>query len=143
MKRLFLFAITVFTISCSNNPKDFIPYLEGYWEIDEATLPDGTKKIYNYNDTVDYIQISNSLTGFRKKLKPNINGTFQTSSDVEHLKLKIENDSLNIYYSTPYAQWKETVLSASENELLVINKAKVRYLYKRYQPLKSNHDQTP
>ena len=143
MKRLSLLVFTVLTLSCSNNPKDFIPYVEGYWEINEATLPDGTKKTYNYNDTVDYIEISDSLTGFRKKLKPNFDGTFQTSSDVEHLSLKIENDSLNIYYSTPYAKWKETVLLASENELLVINKAKVRYLYKRFQPLKSNHDQTP
>jgi len=130
-------------LNCSNNPEHFIPYLEGYWEIKEVTLPDGTKKIYNYNDTVDYITISDSLTGFRTKLKPNLIGGYQTSKDAEALQLKIENDSLNVYYSTPFSNWKETILSASEHELLAINAAKVRYLYKRFQPLNINNEQTP
>lgn len=142
MKRLLLSFLTLLFFNCSNNPERFIPFLEGYWEISEVTLPDGTKKIYDFNNTVDYIKISDSLNGFRKKLKPTLTGSFQTSNDVEELKLKIENDSLNVYYKTPFAQWKETILSATENELLVINKAKVRYLYKRYQPIDFSDDQT-
>ena len=142
MKRLLLSFLTLLLFNCTNNPERFIPFLEGYWEINEVTLPDGTKKIYDFNNTVDYIKISDSLIGFRKKLKPTLTGSFQTSNDGEELTLKIENDSLNVYYNTPFAQWKETILSASENELLVLNKAKVRYLYKRYQPIDSNDDQT-
>lgn len=142
MKRLLLSFLTLLLFNCTNNPERFIPFLEGYWEINEVTLPDGTKKIYDFNNTVDYIKISDSLIGFRKKLKPTLTGSFQTSNDGEELTLKIENDSLNVYYNTPFAQWKETILSASENELLVLNKAKVRYLYKRYQPIDFNDDQT-
>lgn len=142
MKRLLFSFLTLLLFNCSNNPDRFIPFLEGYWEISEVTLPDGTKKIYDFNNTVDYIKISDNLTGFRKKLKPTLTGSFQTSNDGEELKLKIENDSLNVYYSTPFAQWKETILSASEHELLVINNAKVRYLYKRYQPIDFSDDQT-
>lgn len=142
MKRLLLSFLTLLFFNCSNNPERFIPFLEGYWEISEVTLPDGTKKIYDFNNTVDYLKISDSLYGFRKKLKPTLTGSFQTSNDVEELKLKIENDSLNVYYKTSFTQWKETILSATENELLVINKAKVRYLYKRYQPIDFSDDQT-
>jgi hypothetical protein len=143
MKRLVFSILIVSLVSCSKNPEAFIPYLNGYWEINEVTLPDGNKKIFSFNETVDYIQITDSLTGFRKKLSPKITGGFESSLDAEMLKVKIENDSLNLYYSTAYAKWKETVLSASENELLIINKNKVRYLYKRYQPLDLNDDQTP
>ncbi len=142
MKRLILSFLTLLLFNCTNNPERFIPFLEGYWEIREVTLPDGTKKIYDFNNTVDYIKISDNLTGFRKKLKPTFTGSFQTSNEGEELQLKIENDSLNVYYNTPFAQWKETILSASENELLIINKAKVRYLYKRYQPIDFSNDQT-
>ena len=50
--------------------------------------------------------------------------------------VKIENDSLNIYYSTPYANWKETVLEATPEHLRVVNKNNTVYLYKRYTPIK-------
>ena len=143
MKHFYLSFLLLFLLNCSNHPEQFIPHIEGYWEINEVTLPDGNKKIYDFNDTVDYFYVSDSLTGFRKKLKPNLLGGYQTSNDEETFHLKIENDSLNIYYDTNFAHWKETILSASKEELLIINKAKVLYLYKRYQPLNLNNDQTP
>lgn len=143
MKRISLLILVFILLSCSNNPKQFIPFIEGYWEINEVSLPDGNKKIYDFNDTVDYFKITDSLTGFRKKLKPNLTGGYETSKDVEAFQIKIEHDSLNIYYDTNFDHWKETILSASEEEMLIINKAKVLYLYKRYQPLNLNNVQTP
>jgi hypothetical protein len=121
--------------SCSKNPETFIEHLEGYWEIEEVALPDGTKKNYTYNDTVDYFEVSDSLTGFRIKLKPQINGSYETSKDSEQFIIKIENDSLNLYYKTPFDTWKETVLLATENQLKVINKNKAVFLYKKFVPI--------
>ena len=120
---------------CSKNPESFITHLNGYWEIDEVTLPDGSKRDYNFNETIDYIKVTDSLTGFRKKLKPNFQGTYTTSSDAETLKLVIENDSLNVYYKTPYSDWKETIIEASENRMVVKNHDNLLYVYKRYEPL--------
>jgi len=130
---ILLLALTIF--SCSPNPETFITHVNGYWEIDEVTLQDGSKKDYNYNDTIDYFEINDSLTGIRKKLKPNFFGTFETSKDVETIRVVIENDSLNVYYTTPFATWKETILSATKAQLKIINQNKDVYLYKRYQPL--------
>ena len=135
MKKIILCCTLTLLMACSKNPERFIPHLNGYWEIDEVTLADGTKRDYTYNDTVDYLNISDSLTGFRKKLKPSFDGTYATSDDAETLKLKIENDSLHIYYTTPYAQWKETVLNATDKELLIVNDQNIRYLYKRFEPI--------
>ena len=122
-------------LNCSTNPETLIPHVEGYWEIEEVTLVDGSKKEYPFNETIDYISVNDSLTGFRKKLKPGINDTYFTSDDAESLTLKVENDSLNIYYSTPYANWKETVLEATPEHLKLINQNKIVYLYKRYTPI--------
>ena len=136
MKKLVFLFFTISIFSCSNNPETFIPYLEGYWEIDEVTLHNGTKRDYTYNDTIDYIEVSDTLTGTRRKLKPNFQGTFETSKSLETFSIKIENDSLNIYYKTPYASWKETVIDASNNQLIIINNTnKDVYIYKRYEPL--------
>lgn len=121
--------------NCSNNPETFVEHIEGYWEIDEVTLKDGSKRDYNFNSTIDYIEITDSLTGFRKKLKPNFSGTFETSNDAEQLKIVLENDSLNLYYKTLFHSWKETVLNATKDELLILNANKDMYLYKRYEPI--------
>ena len=135
MRKIILYCTLTLLMACGKNPESFIPHLNGYWEIDEVTLADGSKRDYNYNDTVDYLNITDSLTGFRKKLKPSFDGTYTTSDDAESLKVKIENDSLNIYYTTPYATWKETVLNATEDQLLIINDQNIRYLYKRFEPI--------
>ncbi|WP_283636964.1 lipocalin family protein [Aquaticitalea lipolytica] len=135
MRKVFLLLALGIIFSCSKDPETLISHLNGYWEIDEVTLPDGTKRDYNYNDTIDFLSINDSLTGFRKKMKPNFDGSFSTSNDAEALKIVIENDSLNIYYKTPYSEWKETVLDATEDKLLIQNKDKLIYLYKRYEPL--------
>lgn len=135
MKKIIAVVLFISILSCQKNPETYIEHLDGYWEIDEVTLPDGSKRDYNFNDTIDFFSITDSLTGFRKKLKPNFDGSFSTSDDVEQLKLVIENDSLNIYYKTPYSEWKETVLKATEEQLIIQNQNKLRYVYKRYEPL--------
>lgn len=135
MKKILTILILFLSLSCSRNPESFIKHLNGYWEIDEVILPDGTKRDYTFNDTVDFLGINDNLTGFRKKLKPSFDGSFLTSNDAESLILVVEDDSLNIYYKTPYAEWKETVLEASENKLIIQNQNKIRYVYKRYVPI--------
>jgi hypothetical protein len=135
MKKNILFILIPLFFACSQTPETSIEHLNGYWEIEEVTLANGTKHSYTYNATIDYIQINDDLTGFRKKLKPNFKGTYETTNDVEHIKVVIENDSLNLYYTTAFSNWKETVLNATKDELRIQNATKVVYLYKRHQPL--------
>jgi hypothetical protein len=134
MKNYF-WILVLLIFSCSKNPESYIQHIDGYWEITEVIFPDGNKKEYTFNETIDYISVNDSLNGFRKKLKPGINGTYFTSEDAEALVIKIENDSLNIYYSTRYNTWKETILEATPENLRVINDNKTVYLYKRYTPI--------
>lgn len=135
MRKILLIVITLSILSCSKNPETYIEHLDGYWEIEQVTLNDGTKKQYKFNETIDYIKINDSLKGFRKKLKPSINDTYFTSANAEVLTLKIEDGSLYMYYSTPYAKWKETVLEASAEHLKIKNEDNNVYLYKRYTPI--------
>ncbi|NRD22792.1 lipocalin family protein [Winogradskyella litoriviva] len=132
----YLWIFCLLILSCSKNPETHIKHLEGYWEIQEVTMADGSKKEYQFNETIDYISINDSLTGFRKKLKPGINDQYFASGDAEAIQLKIEDNSLIIYYTTPYANWKETVLNADSLQLKIINENKNVYLYKRYTPIK-------
>jgi len=134
MKNYF-WLICLVILSCSKNQEANIEHLQGYWEIQEVTMADGSKKEYKYNETIDFISVNDSLKGFRKKLTPGINDTYYTSDDAEAIQLKIEGNDLNIYYTTPYSKWKETVLEATSERLLITNEAENTYLYKRYVPI--------
>ena len=140
MKRFFVVFVLLLVSSCSVNPESYLEYVNGYWEIEEVSFTNGDKKDYKYNDTVDFISINDSLKGFRKKLKPGFNSKYITSKDAEGITVKIENDSLHLYYSTPFANWKETVLMANENQLKIINDRETIYLYKRYKTLELDLD---
>ena len=140
MKRFFVVFVLFLISSCSVNPESYLEHVNGYWEIEEVSFTNGDKKDYKYNDTIDYISINDSLKGFRKKLKPGFNSKYITSKDAEGITVKIENDSLHLYYSTPFANWKETVLMANENQLKIINDRETIYLYKRYKTLELDLD---
>ena len=135
MKRFFVLFLIFVLASCSQNPEQYLEHINGYWEIEEVQFTNGDVKPYKYNESIDYISINDSLIGFRKKLKPGFNSKYITSKDAEGITAKIENDSLNLYYKTPYASWKETILKADENSLKVINDRETIYLYKRYKPI--------
>lgn len=130
-----LLILCVLLASCGKDPNTYVPHVSGYWEIQEVTLASGEKKVYQYNETIDFIAIDTSMKGFRKKLKPGFNNTYNASKDAEAVEARIENDSLNLYYKTPYAEWKETVLNADEENLTIINQNKDLYIYKRYQSI--------
>jgi hypothetical protein len=139
MKKILLLMVLII-FSCSESPENYIPHIEGYWEIKMVTFPNGFKKEYPINETIDFIGVNDSLKGFRKKLKPGINNTYYTSDNAEAIELRVENDSLRILYSTPFNTWKETVIRANETELEILNENKALYLYNRYNSIELSID---
>lgn len=111
-------------------------YLGGYWQIDKVEFPDGGVKEFKMSGFVDYIEVQGD-SGVRKKVAPNLDGSFKVNKAAEKFYLKIENDSLNIYYQTPYNSWKETVLKAGDSTMLVINEENKRYHYKKFRSFES------
>lgn len=139
MKKPLLYLLLIIIISaCKTNTKEALKHLSGYWEIESVLLKDGTKKTFTISETIDYIEINDSLKGFRKKMKPLFNGTYKTSKAREEFQLKVENDSINIYYTTKYARWKETILKVSNTQLKIASQNNMVYLYKRYIPISIN-----
>ena len=135
MRKIIPLLVVILFFSCTKSPESYIEHINGYWEIENVTLSNGMTKDYTISETVDFIAINDSLKGFRKKMKPHFNGTYETSKDAENLAVKIENDSLNIYYKTLYSTWKETVLLANETQLKVVNDNNDIYTYKRFKPI--------
>ena len=137
MKRLLLFC-TLLLISCGTKiDQEQLHLLNGYWEIKEVTFKDGTKKEYSVNTTVDYISLD-SLKGFRKKMSPKFNGTFETSNDAEPILIRVANDSVVMNYTTELNTWEEVLISLSEKSFSVKNDQGITYTYERFEPININ-----
>ena len=126
-------------LSCTekNDPKAQLKNLNGYWEIKRVTTPEGKKQEYSFSEQVDYIELKDSL-GFRTKVLPRIDGTFETTDSKETVVARIINDSVRLNYSTPYDNWVETVLKADGNLLQVRNSRAMIYTYSKFEPININ-----
>lgn len=134
MKYISLLSL-LFIISCNSAiDQNDLHLLNGYWEIKEVRFSDGTKKEYSINSTVDYITLD-SLKGFRKKVTPKFNGTFETSDDAEPIFMRIKSDSIFMEYKNELTSWEEILLSLSQNNFSVKNKQGNTYHYQRFEPI--------
>ncbi|WP_298547546.1 lipocalin family protein [uncultured Aquimarina sp.] len=132
MSKYIIYAIILLLVSCSKpNPESFIKHIDGYWEIEKVITSEGIEKQYNFNQSIDFFEVNN-MKGIRKKVQPQLNGNFITTRDSETFTLVIENDSLRMHYKTPLSTWKETLISAKEKQMIIMNEAGNLYFYKPY-----------
>lgn len=132
---LIISCLFLLTFSCKReNPDEIISHISGYWEIEQVTSAEGESKTFTMNMLVDYIEINHS-EGFRKKVAPQPDGTFNITDDAEKIEVKTENNQVQLLYSTPFDQWTETVVKADDNQLIVKNENGIVYTYKRFEQL--------
>lgn len=134
MKNIAIVLLSLTLWSCQQKPADMTQHLSGYWEIDKVVFADGQQKEFAINTWIDYIEIVDSQ-GYRTKVQPTLEGTYISNDVVEKIEIKIENDSLHLYCSTEFDRWKETVISADDEQLVIVTADNKKFYYKKYKPL--------
>lgn len=129
-----LLVLIAFT-SCTQDPKDQIEHLNGYWGIEKVEFTKDSIRDFKINEIVDYIEVTDSV-GFRIKVKPQFDGTYIPAGEPEDILLKIEDENVVLNYSTSFDKWKEIIVASTEEKLSLKNERGIIYHYKRYQPLK-------
>jgi hypothetical protein len=136
MRKLVLIITVAFSVfSCNKNPESYIQHIEGYWEIADVSKNNKSVKSYTISTSVDYFKVNDDLTGFRKKVAPSLDGKFTVTQHESPFVLKIKNNELLIYYTVNNITFKETIDSASENELVITNADGFEYTYKPFEKL--------
>ena len=132
MKNLFLSLFTTLLfVSCQEKKAETfdVNLLNGYWEIEQVTLSDGTKKEYKFNENVDFFEIKKD-SGFRKKVAPQLDGTYLVNDSEEKIKIEKSADGTYISYKTDYATWKEKIKTLTKEQLILENDQNIQYQYK-------------
>ena len=129
MKSIRLLFFILLILSC--NEKDNIGNLSGYWEIESVTLNGQNVKKFPFSNTIDYFEFDDSYEGFRKKVKPRIDGSFDIT--MHQIKFRIEKNNGN--FSLIYGKgdnFVEYITEIDSNNLIIKNKDGYLYKYKRF-----------
>lgn len=131
MKKIILFFVFGLFLSCKQSISEAdLQKLNGYWEIEKVELPDGNKKEYKVNETIDFFKITDKK-GFRSKVMPQIDGTYLTNDLKEGVVVVLKDGDATIQYKTNYANWNEEIIELSKDKLVVKNQQDLEYHYKR------------
>ncbi|CAH0336357.1 hypothetical protein FVB9288_02048 [Flavobacterium sp. CECT 9288] len=132
MKKIvgFFILILVF-LACKQNIKtEDVALLNGYWEVKKVVFDSIEDKEYRMNEVYDYFNIVKDK-GIRKKVMPQLDGTFLVNDVEEKVAVRYEDDRVFIDYTTPYMKWSEEIIALTNEELVLLNKDKTEYHYKR------------
>ena len=108
-----------------------IPNINGYWEIEKVVFDEGEDKEYSANQNYDYFQIDKNNQGIRKKVAPQLDGTFLVDDSFEKVRVRFQDDKAFLDYATPYMKYTEEIIALTADELVVLNAQKKEYHYKK------------
>ena len=135
-KSLLLLLLTFILLNCSDNPENYIKYINGYWEIKHVEKDNQLLKEYNFSSNVDYFEVNDeTLTGFRKKVTPTLEGKFIINNHESPFSLKIEENNLIIEYNVNGNKFQETIINASEEKMVITNAEGITYVYRPFTPI--------
>ena len=129
MKRLII--LFIFTLSC--NKQINLDFINGYWEIVSVSKNNQLIKEYPFSNAVDFFIIDSLNNGFRKKIKPKINGSFEITLHEIPISIKNNNNSYEIKYNSPGNQYVETINKLDQNRLVIKNSEGIMFSYKRFE----------
>lgn len=127
MKKIGILLVLSFLACKHESKKIVLSKLNGYWQIEKVQFPSGEEKVFLSNPSVDFIQLTDSLQGYRVKLVPLLDGKFATNEIKEYFT--IQNNKL--HYKTDYSEWKEELVEVDDSVFTVKNQDEKYYFYKR------------
>ena len=115
---ILIFTLLLFSACSKSITETDLVHINGYWEIEKVILPDGETKDYKINENLDYFFIENQ-SGFRKKVLPQLDGTYLTNDVEETVKVSFEKGDCLLNYKTDFASWQEEVVDLTAEKLVL------------------------
>lgn len=136
MGRLIYMVLFTAIMGCGSGvTAEELELLNGYWEIREVEWPDGQRKEYGLNQTVDYFKL-NGKKGYRKKVYPGLDGNFDTTDDAIFFNIREKEGRFLINYQEGNENWEEEITDLSKTSFTVLNEEGLLYTYHKFEPFK-------
>ena len=122
----------VLILNSCNESRD-IKYLSGYWEISSVSVSGKELKNYPFSGTIDYFILDEKNNGYRKKVKPRLDGNFDITMHEIQFKINKQKNDIYLVYGKG-ENFKEKLVKLDSMKLILRNTDGLIYKYKRFYP---------
>ena len=120
----------LFFYSCNESKN--LQYLNGYWEISSVSIEGKEVKNYPFSGTIDYF-ILDENKGYRKKVKPKIDGSFDVTMHEIEFKIEMKKNDIYLVYGKG-KNFVESIVKLDSTKMILKNMDGFFYEYKRFFP---------
>ena len=120
----------LFFYSCNESKN--LQYLNGYWEISSVSIEGKEVKNYPFSGTIDYF-ILDENSGYRKKVKPKIDGSFDITMHEIEFKIEMKKNDIYLVYGKG-KNFVESIVKLDSTKMILKNMDGFFYEYKRFFP---------
>jgi len=117
--------------SCNESRE--VKYLSGYWEISSVSVSGKELKNYPFSGTIDYFILDEKNNGYRKKVKPRLDGNFDITMHEIQFKINKQKNDIYLVYGKG-ENFKEKLVKLDSMKLILRNTDGLIYKYKRFYP---------
>jgi hypothetical protein len=118
----------LFFYSCNESKN--LQYLNGYWEISSVSIEGKEVKNYPFSGTIDYF-ILDENNGYRKKVKPKIDGSFDVTMHEIEFKIEMKKNDIYLVYGKE-KNFVESLIKLDSTKMILKNMDGFFYEYKRF-----------
>mgnify|MGYP005682750959 FL=1 len=121
MKKINFVIITLFgLIFYSCDEKKNLQYMNGYWEINSVKIEGKEIKNYPFSGTIDYFILDEKNKGFRKKVKPKIDGSFEINMHEINFEIDMKKNDIYLVYGKG-KNFVESVIKLDSTKMILKN----------------------
>ena len=120
----------LFFYSCNESKN--LQYLNGYWEISSVSIEGKEVKNYPFSGTIDYFILGEN-NGYRKKVKPKIDGSFDITMHEIEFKIEMKKNDIYLVYGKG-KNFIESIVKLDSTKMILKNMDGFFYEYKRFFP---------
>ncbi|MGB3590551.1 MAG: hypothetical protein WBA16_02610 [Nonlabens sp.] len=127
--RLLLFSLLL--VGCAQDPDQVLANLEGYWSIEKVVLEDGTDREYPFTSSLDHFTLTNN-SGTKNRVVPRYDNVMVSTETPIPFKIKQSDSATLLVFEEGAAQYTQTLVKCSEEQLILEHENGMKYYYKPY-----------
>ena len=121
----------LFFYSCNESKN--LQYLNGYWEISSVSIEGKEVKNYPFSGTIDYFILDEKNNGYRKKVNPKIDGSFDITMHEINFKIEMKKNDIYLVYGKG-KNFVESIVKLDSTKMILKNMDGFFYEYKKFFP---------
>ncbi|MGJ8684182.1 MAG: lipocalin family protein [Nonlabens sp.] len=132
MRKLILLIAFITITSCSNNATEMVNSMEGYWNIETVTLPDGTEREFPFSNHMDHFEIEGSM-GVKNRVSPTYDGQFVNYGSPVPFTWETVDGKVVLTFKDGEGRHQQTLKKCNESTLVLLHENGTEYIYKAHE----------